>query len=392
MKQIKYTDHPSVIRRDYKGRSVRFRPIENEDIVYIAVADIINLFMCHYIDWKALNSACASCAKIIFYKGKMPPIYAIKTYDLPALCRLGCNKIISKRNQEIIDWITDTVNIIKSQSKENTSNENSIQIFNNPQFGQIRMAGTPDDPLFCLADICKAVELKNPSSVKSRLDEGDVQLIDFHALNYTEGDIIGNTKANFINESAFYDVILQSNSPRVKPFRKWVTSEVLPSIRKHGAYMTQATLQKALSSPDFLIQLATQLKEEQQKRMEVEQKNVILIEDNNYKKSVIEGLTEGIPLADMRQRITQIIRKGGVTAIKDGYNLLYNEFDKKYHINLSTRMNNIMYAGSKLDYIEKELKMLPELYCLTCKLFESQYESLMESWGKTVKRAQGCRN
>lgn len=86
---------------------------------------------------------------------------------------------------------------------------NNIRIFQNDQFGQVRIAMNENgEPLFCLADVCKSVELTNPSSVKSRLDEEDVQLIDLHALNYSEG--IGNTLANFITESGFYDVILDS--------------------------------------------------------------------------------------------------------------------------------------------------------------------------------------
>lgn len=112
-----------------------------------------------------------------------------------------------------------------------------IQIFNNPQFGEVRVATTENgEPLFCLADVCKALELTNPTTVKNRLDKDDVQLVDLHALNSIEG-MIGNSTANFITESGFYDVILQSSSPRVKPFRKWVTSELLPSIRKHGGYI-----------------------------------------------------------------------------------------------------------------------------------------------------------
>lgn len=112
-----------------------------------------------------------------------------------------------------------------------------IQIFNNPQFGEVRVATTENgEPLFCLADVCKALELTNPTTVKNRLDKDDVQLVDLHALNPIEG-MIGNSTANFITESGFYDVILQSSSPRVKPFRKWVTSELLPSIRKHGGYI-----------------------------------------------------------------------------------------------------------------------------------------------------------
>lgn len=110
---------------------------------------------------------------------------------------------------------------------------NEIQIFSNPAFGQVRTAGTPENPLFCLADVCNAVELTNPSSVKSRLDREDVQLIDLHALNY---QMVGNSMATFVNEAGFYDVLLFSTSPKVKPFRRWVTHEVLPSIRKTGQY------------------------------------------------------------------------------------------------------------------------------------------------------------
>lgn len=107
----------------------------------------------------------------------------------------------------------------------------NVQLFKNESFGEVRVSGTSEEPLFCLADICKVLDLQNPSTVKNRLDAEDVQLIDLHALNYTEG-MNGNSKANFVTESGFYDVILQSSSPKVKPFRKWVTSEVLPSIRK----------------------------------------------------------------------------------------------------------------------------------------------------------------
>ena len=77
-------------------------------------------------------------------------------------------------------------------------------------------------------------------------------------------------KVWIINESGLYTVILRSDKPQAKPFRKWVTSEVLPSIRKHGAYMTEQTLERALTSPDFLIELATQLKTEQEQRRRLE--------------------------------------------------------------------------------------------------------------------------
>ncbi|MFJ1411715.1 BRO family protein [Capnocytophaga canimorsus] len=148
--------------------------------------------------------------------------------------------------------------------------DNKLQFFENPNFGQIRVAQNENDELlFCLADICKAIDLLNPSSVKSRLDDDQVQILDLHALKLSEG-INGNTKANFVTESGFYDVLFQSNSPKVKPFRKWVTSEILPSIRKTGSYqakpltnlqMLQQTINAMVEQEHRVSDLETQVKE-----------------------------------------------------------------------------------------------------------------------------------
>lgn len=141
----------------------------------------------------------------------------------------------------------------------------AIQIFNNPSFGNVRVAGTEVDPLFCLADVCKALDLQ-PSAVMRRLDDGVIS-------NNPITDNLGRQQvANFVNEDGLYDVILDSRKPEAKQFRKWITSEVLPTIRKHGAYMTDNIIEKTLSDPDYLIQLATTLKQERQQRIEAERK------------------------------------------------------------------------------------------------------------------------
>lgn len=104
-----------------------------------------------------------------------------------------------------------------------------IQVFQSPQFGQVRTAGTSDNPLFCLADICKALELRQ-GDVRQRLTDGVVSTQPIL-------DSLGREQvANFVNEDGLYDVILDSRKPEAKQFRKWVTSEVLPSIRKTGGY------------------------------------------------------------------------------------------------------------------------------------------------------------
>lgn len=135
----------------------------------------------------------------------------------------------------------------------------SIQVFNNPAFGNIRVVGTEANPQFCLADVCKALGL-TAKFVNQRLNK---EVVSNHPLE-TAG---GTQQALFVNEDGLYDVILDSRKTEARQFRKWITSEVLPTIRKHGAYMTDDALQKAIQNPDFLIQLATELKNEKQKRL-----------------------------------------------------------------------------------------------------------------------------
>jgi anti-repressor protein len=149
-----------------------------------------------------------------------------------------------------------------------------IEIFKNDRFGEVRVAGTSESPLFCLADVCRVLEIKNPSDCKSRLKKDGIVLTEGVSKTTNQYGITTEQEVTltFINEQNLYKVIMRSDKPQAEPFQDWVCGEVLPSIRKHGAYMTNDTLEKALTSPDFLIQLATNLKEEQQKRIEAEQK------------------------------------------------------------------------------------------------------------------------
>lgn len=110
---------------------------------------------------------------------------------------------------------------------------NKMQIFSSPSFGQVRVSiGTDNQPVFCLADICGVLGINNVGNVKSRLDEDDIRQTDVM-------DSIGRTqKVIYVTEEGFYDVVIRSDSPIAKPFRRWVTHEVLPSIRKTGQYCT----------------------------------------------------------------------------------------------------------------------------------------------------------
>ena len=116
---------------------------------------------------------------------------------------------------------------------------NDIQIFQNEQFGAIRTAGTADSPLFCLADICRVLDLQT-GATKNRLNQGGISLINTPTTS-------GNQMMTFINEQNLYKVIMRSDKPQAEPFQDWVCGEVLPSIRKTGSYTAKQMTRKDLA-------------------------------------------------------------------------------------------------------------------------------------------------
>ena len=145
---------------------------------------------------------------------------------------------------------------------------NSVQIFKNNKFGEVRIVTTENnDPLFCLADVCKILELQT-GATKNRLNERGISLINTPTSS-------GNQNMIFVDEPNFYTAVFQSRKPEAEAFTDWVTSEVLPSIRKHGAYMTSSVIEKALSDPDTIIQLANTIKEERRQKEILQKKNLL---------------------------------------------------------------------------------------------------------------------
>ena len=139
---------------------------------------------------------------------------------------------------------------------------NDLQTFNY-QSNEVRTIQKNGEPWFVLKDVCQVLGIGNSRMASDRLDpdEKGVSQID------TPG---GKQEMTCINESGLYNVILRSDKPEAKPFRKWVTAEVLPTIRRHGMYATPDTVEKMLSDPDTAIKLLTTLKEERAARLVLE--------------------------------------------------------------------------------------------------------------------------
>lgn len=155
---------------------------------------------------------------------------------------------------------------------------NDLQIFKNEELGEVRVVTIEDEPWFVGKDVAELLGYSNPrKAIGDHVDDED--------KGVTKCDTLGGSQElTVINESGLYSLVLSSKLPTAKKFKRWITGEVLPSIRKHGAYMTPETLEAAILNPDTMIQLCTALKEEQDKRKVLEVANATLTVDNQIMK------------------------------------------------------------------------------------------------------------
>ena len=135
---------------------------------------------------------------------------------------------------------------------------NELQIFTNDTFGEVRTVVKDNEPWFVAADVCRALDILNPRDATARLDEDEK-----NTVVLTDGNR-GNPNVTIINEPGLYSLVLGSRKPEARAFKRWITHEVIPSIRKHGAYITTEAAEKIMSDPDNWIKLLTALKEERE--------------------------------------------------------------------------------------------------------------------------------
>lgn len=157
---------------------------------------------------------------------------------------------------------------------------NNMQVFEHERFGNVRVTTVDNEPWFVAADVCKALEIE-PTATR-RLDDDEK-----NTLRLTQGTS-GNPNVTIVNESGLYSLVLGSRKPEAKAFKRWVTHDVIPAIRKHGVYMTPDALEKALLSPDYLLKVVTALKNETDKRKALEQQ----VERDKPKVILADAITE----------------------------------------------------------------------------------------------------
>jgi len=151
----------------------------------------------------------------------------------------------------------------------------SIQQFQHEQFGTIRTTIIDNEPWFVASDVAKALGYRMASDMARRLDDDEKDTRSVRTLG-------GNQNMTVINESGLYNAILGSKIESAKAFRKWVTSDVLPSIRKHGMYATAQTVDEMLADPDTMIRTLVALKAERAKVIQLEADKQTLVDDNAH--------------------------------------------------------------------------------------------------------------
>ena len=185
-----------------------------------------------------------------------------------------------------------------------------------------------------------------------------------------------------INESGLYSLVLSSKLQNAKKFKRWVTSDVLPTIRKTGGYVNNddlfVTTYLPFADQQTILLFKTTLTTVR-KQNEIIEKQKKEIE---YKEDVIIGLVDEITLAEKRQILSRVMRHNHADYQKR-WSLLYREFENKYHINLQSRLDTYNETHkpkckNKVDYIDKVMEKIPELYELAAKLFENDVKELVD--------------
>lgn len=276
------------------------------------------------------------------------------------------------------------------QNKNNSSTSSStttiaapeVTVFKNlvhPEFGELRTVEIDGEPWFVGKDVAEALGYSNArKAVLVHVDAED--------KGVTKWDTLGGTQQmTIINESGLYSLILSSKLPSAKEFKHWVTSEVLPSIRKNGAYIrNQENMTPAEIVARGLIAAQKIIEEREKEIVHLNNRCGRLTQTIAEKQDVINAISRNVPAPTKRMMLNRVMRRRSPELAQSRWSYLYARFDEIYHKNVKIRMKNYnaepghRKCYSILDFIEKVLNMLDELYDLAVKLFESDFTQLMQ--------------
>jgi len=176
-----------------------------------------------------------------------------------------------------------------------TTPTTEITVFENDQFGSVRTIVRDGEPWFVAADVCRALDIQNTTDAMSRLDEDEKGVDSIYTLGGAQDLLI-------VNEPGLYSLVLGSRKPEAKAFKRWITHEVIPDIRKHGGYLTPAMINELLDNPSTLIALAQKLIAEQEKRVKLESELLVAKPKVDY----FDALVDRNTLTGVRQTAKEL--------------------------------------------------------------------------------------
>lgn len=234
-----------------------------------------------------------------------------------------------------------------------------------PEFGELRTVEIDGEPWFVGKDVAAALGYKKPeNAIANHVSDEDKTstLIQGSGSNY-------KSKATIINESGLYSLILSSKLPSAKEFKHWVTSEVLPSIRKNGAYIrNQENMTPAEIVARGLIAAQKIIEEREKEIVHLNNRCGRLTQTIAEKQDVINAISRNVPAPTKRMMLNRVMRRRSPELAQSRWSYLYARFDEIYHKNVKIRMKNYnaepghRKCYSILDFIEKVLNMLDELF------------------------------
>jgi prophage antirepressor-like protein len=294
----------------------------------------------------------------------------------------GMNTPVDDNKQiSMFDYMQNKNN--SSTSSTTTTAAPEVTVFKNPvhpEFGNLRTIEIDGEPWFVGKDVAAALGYtKERNALDKHVDKDD-------ALKRGVTDSMGRTQQmTIINESGLYSLILSSKLPSAKEFKHWVTSEVLPSIRKNGAYIrNQENMTPAEIVARGLIAAQKIIEEREKEIVHLNNRCGRLTQTIAEKQDVINAISRNVPAPTKRMMLNRVMRRRSPELAQSRWSYLYARFDEIYHKNVKIRMKNYnaepghRKCYSILDFIEKVLNMLDELYDLAVKLFESDFTQLMQ--------------
>ena len=293
----------------------------------------------------------------------------------------GMNTPVDDKQISMFDYMQNKNNSSTSSSTTTTAAP-EVTVFKNlvhPEFGELRTVEIDGEPWFVGKDVAAALGYTNARDAIAThvfADDKGVESID------TLG---GRQKMTIINESGLYALVFGSRLKIAKDFKHWVTSEVLPSIRKNGAYIrNQENMTPAEIVARGLIAAQKIIEEREKEIVHLNNRCGRLTQTIAEKQDVINAISRNVPAPTKRMMLNRVMRRRSPELAQSRWSYLYARFDEIYHKNVKIRMKNYnaepghRKCYSILDFIEKVLNMLDELYDLAVKLFESDFTQLMQ--------------